>query len=59
MASEKTIKELEQILKNRKKYVIRKDANSRNLDAVNGSLKQLYDVVGTLLEDLKKQGIIL
>ena len=59
MANDKEFKQLEQILKNRKKYVIRKDATSREIDAVNGTLKQLYDAFATLLDDLKKQGIIL
>jgi len=52
------LQELEQILANRQKYVIKTDTNKRDLDAVNGTLKGLANVVATLINDLKKQGIL-
>ncbi len=40
------------------KYVIKTDENKRDLDAVNGTLQGLAVVVATLINDLKKQGIL-
>ena len=40
------------------KYVIKTDENKRNLDAINGTLQELYVFVATMAKDLQKQGIL-
>lgn len=40
------------------KYTIKTDENRRDLDAVNGTLQGLAVVVATLINDLKKIGIL-
>jgi len=52
------LQELEQILANRQKYVVKKDKNKRDLDSVGGTLGDALNVLGTLINDLKKQGIL-
>jgi len=54
LENDNTLKELEQILKHRKKYIVKKDATRRNLDAVNGTLKELAEFVATMAEDMNK-----
>ena len=58
MLRENTLKQLEQIIAKKKKYVVKTDSIKRDLDAVNGTLKELAIVVATLINDLKKQGIL-
>jgi len=58
MASEKELKILEQIIKHKRKFNVKTDANDFTLDAVDGSSKNTADVLASLLGVLKKQGII-
>ena len=58
MANDNTIQELEQILKHRQRYLVKTDAKKRDLDAVNGTLQELAVFTATLVNDLKKQGIL-
>ncbi len=58
MANDNTLKELEQILANKQKYVIKTDANKRDLDAVSPTIANNAKVLATLISDLKKQGIL-
>ncbi len=51
-------KQLEQIIKNAKKYVVRGDVNKRNLDAANPTTADNANVLATLISDLKKQRIL-
>ena len=53
-----SIKELEQILANRQKYIVKTDKIKRDLDVVNGTLADLLTYVATLTNDLKKQRIL-
>jgi len=43
---------------NGQKYVIKTDKIRRNLDAVNGTAQQTASVLATLIDDLKKAGIL-
>jgi len=52
--AEKEQKQLEQILKHRKKYVLRKDSTRRSLDVNKDTIKDLYDFVATIAEDMNK-----
>ncbi len=58
MANDNIIEELEQILKNAKKYVVRGDMNKRDLDAANPTTADIANVLVTLISDLKKQKIL-
>jgi len=58
LENDNTLKQLEQIIAKREKYVVKTDANKRDLDAVNGTLQELATVVATLINDLKKQGVL-
>jgi hypothetical protein len=58
MAKESTIKQLEQILAKRQKYTVKTEGERRDLDAVNGVVGDIIKVLGTLINDLKKQGIL-
>jgi len=49
---------LEQIIKNRKLYQVRKNKTVRFLNVDNASLGDVKDVLATLLVDLKEQRII-
>ena len=51
-------KQLEQIIKNAKKYVIRGDVSKRNLDATNPTTADNANVLATLISDLKRQRIL-
>ena len=57
MARDNTLKELEQILAKRQKYVVRSDKQQRSLGA-NPTIEEIYAVLVTLINDFKKQGII-
>ena len=57
MASDNTLKQLEQILKNRQIYRVRRFKNKRDLDIDNATVGDIFDLVGTLITDLRKQGI--
>jgi len=52
------LQELEQILANREKYVVKTDASKRDLDAVNPTTADNAKVLATLINTLKKQGIL-
>ncbi|MCK5018983.1 MAG: hypothetical protein KAS32_18125 [Candidatus Peribacteraceae bacterium] len=56
--SDNTLNQLEQILKNRRRYIIKTDKNKRDLNAVDGTLQELAVFTATLVSDLKKQGIL-
>jgi hypothetical protein len=58
MASDSTLKQLEQILAKRERYVVKADQSKRDLDAINGTVADLGIVLATLINDLKKQGIL-
>lgn len=56
--SDNTIKQLEQILKNKKSYQVKRFKNKRDLDADKATLQDVKDLIGTLIGDLRKQGIL-
>jgi len=56
--TDNTLKELEQIIKHRKPYQIRRTATKRNLDVDNATIGDVADFLLTLVGDLKKQGIL-
>lgn len=58
MAENNRIKELEQILKNKQKYQVKRFKNKRDLDVDNATLADALDLLGTLITDLTKQGIL-
>ena len=56
MVSESTLKQLEQIIAKRQKYVVRSDKQQRNLGA-DPTIEEIYAVLVTVINDLKKQRI--
>ena len=58
MDNNTTLKQLEQILAKREKYLTKTDSQRRDLDAVNGTAGEVAVVLATLISDLKKQGIL-
>lgn len=56
--SDNTLKQLEQILAKRQKYIVKNNKNKRDIDAINGTLGDVLHVLATLLDDLRKQGIV-
>ncbi len=56
--SDNTIKQLEQILKNKNKYQVKRSKNKRDIDAGNATVGDVANVLGTLIDDLRKQGIL-
>jgi hypothetical protein len=58
VANDSTLKQLEQILAKRQKYQVKTGRTKRDLDSVDGTLQELANVVATLINDLKKQGIL-
>ncbi len=58
MPESNTVKELEQIIKNRKKYQVKRFKNKRDLDIDNATIGDIFDLVGTLITDLRRQGIL-
>ena len=58
MADSNTVKELEQIIKNRQKYQVTRFKSRRDLDTANATLADVLDLLGTLIADLKKQRIL-
>ena len=53
---ESTLRQLEQILANKPKYIVKSDKELRHLSN-NPTLEELYAVVATMLKDFKKQTI--
>ena len=58
MASDNTLKQLEQILAKRKKYLVKTDKEKRDINAINGTSQETAIVLATLIKDLTKQGIL-
>ena len=58
MPDSNTVKELEQIIKNRRKYQVTRFKNRRDLDTGSATLADTLDLLGTLIADLKKQRIL-
>ncbi len=58
MPNENTIQELEQIIKNRKIYRVKRSKTKRDLDIDNATIGDIFDLVGTLIDDLRKQRIL-
>ena len=58
MPESNTVKELEQIIKNKRKYQVRRSKNKRDLDIDNATIGDIFDLVGTLIDDLRKQRIL-
>ena len=56
MISDNTAKQLEQIIAKRQKYVVRSDKQQRHLGA-NPTIEEIYAVLVTVINDLKKQRI--
>jgi hypothetical protein len=59
MANDKetTLKQLEQILAKRRKYVVKSDRPARRNLGINPDINEMYDVLATTIKDLKEQGI--
>ena len=58
MTNNSTLRQLEQILAKRQKYVIKSDKSRRDYDAVNATLIETNTTLATLIQDLKKQGVL-
>ena len=58
MTDDNTLQELEQIIKNKKPYQIKKNKTTRHLDIDNATIGDVADVLATLITDLKQQRII-
>ena len=57
MGNDNTLKELEQRLKKRKLYQIKRSRNKRNIDVDNATVGDVADVLATVITDLKEIGI--
>jgi len=53
-----TQKQLEQIIANRQRYIVKTNKQKRDINTTNITLEQLADTLATLVNDLKKQGIL-
>ena len=53
-----SLKQLEQILAKRERYVVRTDKRERRDLGANPTADNIAEVLATLIKDLKKQGIL-